>query len=170
MRMGCHFYLLTFSLLLWDSSAAAQDSSACAGPEYRQLDFWLGHWQVFNAAGEATATSTITSILDGCGIREEFVAASGYRGTSLNQYQRASGDWLQTWIDSTGTSTLFHGRYNDESMTFMATGLTDANGEYVRRMRLHRVNAAEVQQESARSYDQGSHWIPEYQLVYRRLP
>jgi len=96
--------------------------TACATPEYRQFDFWLGEWDV-RAAGSptATASSRISSAQDGCVIIEEYTAG-GFTGISLSFYDSATQLWHQTWMSNAGTAFYLEGRLSDEG----AMVLTDA--------------------------------------------
>ena len=58
-------------------------AKACAGPEFRQLDFWIGDWNVKIHAraspssdqwADAVGTQHVRSILSGCAIEENFAA------------------------------------------------------------------------------------------------
>lgn len=96
--------------------------TTCATPEYRQLDFWLGEWDV-RAAGSPTATarSRISSAQDGCLIIEEYTAG-GFTGISLSFYDSATQLWHQSWMSNAGTAFYIEGRLSDEG----AMVLTDA--------------------------------------------
>src|SRR5918996_1555494 len=60
-----------------DSSPAPPSPSPapCAAPEYRQFDFWLGDWNVYNPAGALVGTNRVTREFDGCVLQEHWVAA-----------------------------------------------------------------------------------------------
>lgn len=72
----------------------------CHQDEYRQFDFWVGQWNVFNPAGTQTGTSVISRDLDGCVITENFIGSGGGAGMSLNAYDAATGKWYQTFVDN----------------------------------------------------------------------
>ena len=160
--------LLIAFVLVVSKLALAQPGTRCATEPHRQLDFWIGEWNVFNAQQEQVARSQIESIISGCGLSEKYQADSGYSGTSLNQFDEDGNQWQQFWLDSNGESIHFNGHFNDNTMTFDAYGFEDQRGSYIRRMRLISISADEVQQESDRSYDQGNTWCSEYRLTYRR--
>jgi len=67
-------------------------------PENRQFDFWVGEWDVMNAAGVGGSTNVISSLLDGCVIHESWTAANGGRGRSINTFDRDTDMWHQTWV------------------------------------------------------------------------
>jgi hypothetical protein len=59
---------------------------ACEAPERRQFDFWLGEWEVRDPAGTLAGHNSISSLFDGCALREVWHGESGHRGTSLNAW------------------------------------------------------------------------------------
>jgi hypothetical protein len=78
-------------------------SRGCQAAAYRQFDFWVGDWQVSGALGGApTATSNVTSDLDGCVVLEHWRPFGGGRGRSLNAYDASTGRWSQMWVAAGG--------------------------------------------------------------------
>jgi hypothetical protein len=80
---------------------------ACAGPQYRQMDFWVGDWDLeFDAGGGQVghATNHVTrDEFGGCVIAEHFVQPDiGYKGASWSSYDGQTGQWRQTWVDNEG--------------------------------------------------------------------
>lgn len=71
---------------------------ACAGPEHRQFDFWVGDWEVRNPDGEVAGTNVITAVASGCALNEYWRSARGPTGTSLNWYEPATEQWHQLWV------------------------------------------------------------------------
>lgn len=163
-------YLITFLSLLFSLPIFAQsDYEYCTSPEYRQLDFWVGKWNVYNSEIILSATSEISLINDGCAIHESYKATSGYSGSSINYYELSNHRWVQYWIDNRGSYVNFSGYFNEESMIFNASGFEDIDGSYIRRMRIIFVSEDEVRQSSDRSYNRGDSWVPEYRLIYKRI-
>jgi len=76
----------------------ATPQSPCSAAPFRQFDFWVGDWKVFNLAGAFVATSHIVTKLDGCIVEENWAPLNGIRGRSLNSYDAESGVWRQTWV------------------------------------------------------------------------
>src|SRR5215470_3060682 len=102
-------------------AAGAAPSASCGAPEHRQLDFWVGDWDLVVRArsapgkddwGEAKGTQHIEAILGGCAISETF-AADGpqepWAGRSYSSYQPAQKAWRQTWVDDGGGYLAFTG-------------------------------------------------------------
>ncbi|HEX4330865.1 MAG TPA: hypothetical protein VH040_01895 [Usitatibacter sp.] len=143
--------------------AAAAMTASCESAANRELDFWLGQWQVVEN-GEVTATSTIEAVSGGCAIRETYRQKDGYHGTSLSFHDPVLGKWRQTWIDSTGAVGEFNGTFSEGAMRFEGETHT-ANGKRVfRRMSLER-DADGILQKSLRSMD-GATWSPHYEIRY----
>jgi hypothetical protein len=154
-----------FASLIAGGAAAAP----CSSPEQRQLDFWLGDWEVRDA-GKPIATSRIERGPGDCVIRETYTQPDGYSGTSLSFHDPVLGRWRQTWVDSTGSVGEFVGDFADGAMHF--TGETHrADGKAILR-RMDLVSAAgSVRQISHASRDGGATWAPHYDYLYvRRKP
>ena len=78
------------------------------------IDFWVGEWKVVIATREALGSeewvqtrgsNRVTSVLNGCAIREDFTAEgtpSSWSGTSLSMWRPMEKRWRQTWADDSG--------------------------------------------------------------------
>ena len=78
----------------------------CAGPEYKEFDFWLGEWEVRTAAGQILGRNHVTKRHGGCVVIEEWEGAAGGSGSSFNVYDQPTRQWHQFWVDATGTNWL----------------------------------------------------------------
>ena len=111
--------LLVCACGLTAQRATAQKARVCASaPEYRQLDFWVGEWEVRNSAGQpgagaAVAASSVLRIIDSCVVYENYAEAEGFLGKSFNFYDAALRKWRQTWVDNTGRVSEFLGEYRE---------------------------------------------------------
>jgi hypothetical protein len=99
-------------------AAASPAPAACAAPEYRQFDFWVGDWDVLDPAGKLIGTNSITREYDGCVLQEHWEAHGPRKqtGSSFNTYHAAAGKWHQTWVDSAGGFLLLDGGLVGQSM------------------------------------------------------
>jgi hypothetical protein len=88
------------ALRISSERAVAQASSTAAKPcgsqEYRQLDFWVGEWRVFEASDNSSVgSSKIEIVMEQCGIKESFdvppTGAADCIGTSYSSYDRKDG-------------------------------------------------------------------------------
>jgi len=147
--------------------AAAAPASVCVEAEYRQLDFWLGDWDVYDVgAPQAVARARISRILDGCVVHELYEQRDGVRGESFSIFDRTRGVWHQTWVTNHGRllqiegslggdRVVLSGRYKDDAgRTVMIRGTWWAAPEGVREL-------AET------SGDDGGSWKPAFDLLFR---
>ena len=90
-------------------SAPVLVAPACGTPQHHQFDFWLGDWQVFDAATDKlVAFDRVEKRYDGCIVEQNmtFVTdlyrrpGAGYRlsGMSVNRYDGEA--WLELWADN----------------------------------------------------------------------
>src|SRR5688572_1442681 len=96
------------ALLLIQAPPLPPPPPACAGPEHRQFDFWVGEWTVTQTGKpDVVASSLIEKLYGGCAIRENWMPLKGTAGGSLNSY--SGGRWRQTWVDAANSRVDFTG-------------------------------------------------------------
>jgi hypothetical protein len=104
---------------------ATAAGGACAAAPYRQLDFWLGDWDVFDVAGGAAAVAHahITRLLDNCVLHELYESADpgGLRGESFSLFDHSRGVWHQSWVTNHGVLLLLDGGLEGDRMALTAT-------------------------------------------------
>jgi hypothetical protein len=85
-------------------AAQAPPTPACAGTEYRTLDFWVGDWIAEDEQGHRIGTNHITRDEYGnCVITEHFHMDDGtLTGHSVSLYRPGLKQWRQTWVDDQG--------------------------------------------------------------------
>ncbi len=106
---------------------------ACSAAEYRQFDFWIGKWDVYNPAGLLAGTNVVERDLDACVVEENWTDRFGGRGRSLNTYDAATRTWHQFWVFAGGgvfTPILMEGGLAGGSMR-MAGTKTSATGVFI---------------------------------------
>lgn len=148
----------------------AEGVGPCAGAVHRQFDFWVGRWLVTDAAtGQMAGTSLIERLYGGCAIRENW-SGSGLDGGSLNVVERESGQWHQTWVDSSGARREFIGGLRGGRMVLVATVPRRGDPASTTQVRMTFTANADgsVRQFSDTSNDGGATWSPRYDLIYRR--
>ena len=151
--------------------AQAPPMPDCSAPEHRQFDFWIGHWTVTGPQGKTAGENRIESILEGCALQEIWTGASGYRGRSLNLYNRELGQWEQYWVDSSGGRLLLRGGIRDGAMVMEGIAdKPDAKTGIVRRDRVTWTPDADgsVRQLWEKSEDDGKSWTVEFDGHYVR--
>jgi hypothetical protein len=84
--------------LLAATAAQGHANSPCRATEVaRNLDFWVGDWDVYTGATLA-GRDVVESLLGGCGIAEHWKSGEGDAGISLFAYDARKDLWTQTWI------------------------------------------------------------------------
>ncbi len=163
-----------FFLVITISNAVAQTTvpqKPCSNlPEYRQFDFWLGDWEVYDKNDKIAGQSKISLILDSCIILEEWTGTGGYTGKSFNTWNAATRQWQQTWVDNSGGTTEFlRGAGDQGKITFYADQVVGPGGKkFQRKLTFYKLSDDKVRQHGERSDDGGKTWTTEYDLEYRK--
>jgi len=150
-----------------------RNTRPCAyAKENRQLDFWLGEWDVSTTQGGVPAgTSKIELILEDCVVQENWQSlGSPYTGKSYNIYDAALKRWEQYWVDSTGGNIFFHGELaQDGVMDYWTDDIPQSGGPSLRRhLQFIPIGTDKVRQFSRGSTDGGKTWNVEYDFTYVR--
>jgi hypothetical protein len=171
---GLHVLLGLFLPIAMSGVAAAQEgllppSSDICGerPEYRQLDFWVGAWDV--TAGDYTiAMSRVQPTVGGCLILEEYAQEGGYSSKSISVFDAVLGRWRQTGVDSSGSVSEFTGELSGGAMRLAGETHRPDGAIVLRRMTLDPLGPDRVRQYSERSLDGGATWEVDYEFMYVR--
>lgn len=160
---------------------AAQTTSAtppvpgCETSESRQLDFWVGAWEVRpSGADNVVAHSLIEKRYAGCAIRENWMPLGQETtggGGSLSLYDTRTREWHQTWVDSTGTRVDFDGGMSNGIMTITGNwpNFAGPGADALVRMHYQKQPNGEVRQWAEASDDHGKSWKAAFDLLYRRV-
>jgi tetratricopeptide (TPR) repeat protein len=144
----------------------ANDAPTADDPHFRTFDFWVGDWEARTEDGILQGHNRIERVLGGAALIERWTGATGYRGISLNRYDRRADTWRQTWVDDQGDIVEFvDGVAADGRLAFVAT---DADGGR-RRLTFTDGGPDAFRQLSERSDDDGRTWTVEYDFRYRRM-
>jgi hypothetical protein len=151
----------------------AQQPSPCStDPRYRELDYWIGEWDVRGVKQPPEAPpnrSVITKIHDGCVILETY-NAPGYSGQSFNIFDRSRGKWHQTWVDNKGGLHEYWGGPKDGSIIYEGSipAPPGQTGRAQLRMSLFKAGPDTVRQLAEITKDEGKTWQVAYDLTYTR--
>jgi len=137
-----------------------------AASPYRQFDFWIGEWSVFDQAGNPVGTSRIERILADCVVLESWRGQSGNEGKSFNIWNPALRRWEQYWVDAQGVPIFFHGHLEEGEMRLVSDGPGQDGKPLQRKLTFSRLPGGRVRQFSQGSTDGGKTYAPEYDFVY----
>lgn len=148
-------------------ASGAYAQTPCASEQARQFDFWVGSWQV-TANGKVAGHNTISSILGGCVLMEEYANASGsYTGKSFNYYDDADGKWHQIWVDNQGLRLKLSGGYADGKM-IMSGEHPQGEDTILDRITWHHNDDGTVRQVWDQSKDNGATWETVFDGLYTK--
>jgi hypothetical protein len=168
LKQGFTALLIAFCFVLSAQAQTKAPAKPCGSqPEYRQLDFWIGEWDV-EVKGQQAGTSSIQVILGKCVILENWAGAKGMNGKSFNIYNAAKGKWQQTWVDDTGGVLEFTGEYKEGAMRFLAEVPRKDGRKTLNRMTFSPLAEGRVRQLIEASKDDGKTWQVSFDGTYVR--
>ena len=159
-------------LLALVPAAGAQPAPApCSSEEARQLDFWIGEWELSWDGG--TGTNDIGRRFGDCVIEENFAGdmpGGEFLGHSVSVYDALRGEWRQTWVDNRGGYLVFTGGIGEDGVMRLygePRELPDG------RTQLTRMSWVNVREDSLdwhweRSFDDGESWEMAWAIHYTR--
>ena len=164
--------ILCAAAALFAANLSHAQTYGCDSPESKQLDFWLGEWELsyVEDGKPGKSRNRITKTLDGCAVLEEFTGAPGTRldGRSYSTYDRLSKRWKQTWVDNTASYLDFVGGLQDGRMVFAREMRRDGKS-IGQRMVFQDVQRDSLKWLWQRSEDGGKTWATQWEIDYRRL-
>jgi hypothetical protein len=156
------------------SSAASSPANLCTAPEQKQLEFWVGEWDLTWPAekpGEVEhGTNSIHRQLDSCVVQENFSGESAMhlRGMSVSIYDTRAHKWKQTWVDNEGGYLDFIGEYKDGQMVLSRDGVRPDGTKVIQRMVFKNITANEFDWSWEASTDRGKTWQVLWPIHYKR--
>ena len=171
--------LLTLCLLSAHSLFSQQSTpqappNPCAAAQQKQMDFWMGEWDATwpgQKAGEVGhGTNSITRILDGCVVQENFSGESSppLRGVSVSIFDTSAGKWKQTWVDNQGAYLDFVGEFKDGQMILQRETIGKNGAKAMQRMVWKNIAANEFDWSWEASKDGGKTWQVQWPIHYKR--
>ena len=125
--------VFTSFILISSLNVSSQNSkqAPCSSKEYKQFDFWLGNWDVFDVKNKLIGTNRIVKMANACAIQENWASNTGPSlGTSYNYYKAQDKSWNQLWIDNAGGSLELKGKKIQNKMILKSALVTDKNDSY----------------------------------------
>lgn len=158
---------LVIALITVGSAQTPNQPQPCTAPEYRQLDFWLGDWDVFEADGVTPAAHVrVTRTLDGCVLHEAYEDPTGLHGQSFSIYDSTRKVWHQTWVTNRGQLLMIEGRLEQGALVMRGRSRSD-DGKMVLVRAVWKPDAQGVRETAERSYDGGKTWKLWFDLLFR---
>lgn len=149
----------------WDGTAALP----CTQKEYRQLDFWIGDWDVsdFENPTVINARVRVDRILDGCVLHEDYRDTTGAKGESFSIYDLSTNTWHQSWVTNRGSLLLLKGKLTKEGLVLTGEDRTAAGKKRIVRGTWQPIKDG-VREIAVVSLDDGRSWTTWFDLIFRR--
>lgn len=137
-------------------------------PPERQMDFWVGQWEVIGPEGKKAGVNTIETALKGRAIIERWTSAGGNSGTSINYFDAARKQWVQVWIDDSGDALQTLGAFENGAMrTAGETSMHDGKRGKMRSTLTPNADGT-ITQLIEESADDGKTWTVAFKGTYKR--
>jgi hypothetical protein len=165
--------LLSFSMAEAQQSTTPAPPNPCTIVEQKQLEFWVGDWDLTWPGPKAGETlhgaNHIQRILDGCVVQENFSnEATNYRGTSISIFDAPAGKWKQTWVDNGGAYLDFVGEFKNGQMILQREAVGKNGAKSLQRMVWKNITANEFDWSWEASQDDGKTWQVQWPIHYKR--
>jgi hypothetical protein len=148
-------------------SSAETTKPSCTAPEYRQFDFWVGDWDVFEIGSPTkVARARVDRILDGCALHEDYEGTNGSKGESFSIYDASRKVWHQSWVSNRGALVVIEGNIQAGAMVLRGADHTPGGGEKQVRGTWKPVNGG-VRETAVTSADGGKTWTLWFDLMFR---
>ena len=166
--MGCS--ALVALALAVTAPAQAQGPSFCASAAYRQLEFWIGHWEVRLPNGTLAGTDLVERSLDGCVVLEHWTDVRGETGESLFYFHTASNTWKQVWTTRYGIVKEKQSTTPPRpgAMRFVGHAFLPDGRSVPDRTTLYPEADGTVRQVIEQSKDGGQTWTTTFDAIYSR--
>jgi hypothetical protein len=163
-----------FALLLLPANAVLAQPKApvCkTDPNYRQQDFTVGEWNVFNGTTK-TAEVSMKLILKDCVIEERWTVYQGRddgNGIGVFSYSPLLKNWGYYWATDNGATTSFRGTLiKPGEMRYVTERPMPSGKTRLRHWTLSQNPDGSIRELSVGTEDGGATWITEYDLKWVR--
>ena len=177
MRRAVGSWVVLVGVGLSVSMARAQSQTPppvpCAASEFRQLDFWVGVWDVRWDAAQGmdagSGTNVVTREYGDCVIQEAFdggPTTGGLIGHSVSVYHAQIKKWRQTWVDNQGGYFALVGGPQGDDFVLVSNRPTDQLPGL--RMVFEKIAPNSFTWRWQRSVDGGATWTDSWVIFYTR--
>lgn len=143
-------------------------SPPCSAAEYRQLDFWIGDWDTFEADspdGPSIARARVGTIAQGCGIHELYEQKDGLIGDSILSYDPVRKQWQQTWVTNRGSLMVLWGNFKDGALVLEGESHLHDGTSVMQRI-TWKAQGKGVRESAVLSKDGGKTWLPAFDVLF----
>jgi len=171
LRIGVVGAACFFALgLLSTRAAAAPSSEPCASNETsRQLDFWVGNWNVSDQESPGQASSRVSLALGKCLVVENWSDGAGNRGENFFGYNVPDKTWGGMFADNRGQLHLFvRGTVAGGKAVFYGPSRGAHGVTVLNRITIFRISRDRVEQTWEQSTDDGAKWTTVFHGEYSR--
>ena len=158
-----------------DEPAATKPPTCREAPGFRRLDFWVGRWDVFDAAsGKKVGENVIESVLKGCAVLENWTGGDGSEGKSWFYHLPTTGVWKQVWVTEMAArrggvkEKQLVADYPGPGVRFRGRIALKDGGSYLDQTTLEPLDDGRVRQVIEISTDGGRNWQTIFDALYQR--
>ena len=167
LRQTVLVFCISTVLLSGKAFSQIRTPAPCTSPQYREFDFWIGDWDVFETANNASSAHVrVDSILGGCVLREQYQDNTGAVGESFTTYDVGRKLWHQTWVTNRGRLLTIEGGKQNRAMLLTGSYYLE-NGNEVRVRGSWEPVGETVREVASTSSDAGKTWKPWFDLSFR---
>ncbi|MEO8064089.1 MAG: hypothetical protein ABI821_15245 [Pseudomonadota bacterium] len=144
------------------------DSHRCSAAEYRQLDFWIGDWDTFEAdanGGPSVARARVEPIAQGCAIHELYEQNDGLIGDSILSYDPVRKQWQQTWVTNRGSIMVLWGVLTNGALVLEGEVHLQDGTSVLQRI-TWKAQDKGVRESAVLSKDGGKKWTPAFDVLF----
>lgn len=169
-RLGIAVFSAILSICTFAQSPATTTSPCQTSREFKQFDFWLGHWEVKLPDGTLAGVNSINREQKGCVLLENWRGVQGGTGFSINFFDQLKQKWVQVWTGSEGSQIQIEGGLRNGSMVLEGklSTLGQANSADFRGTWTP-LDDGRVRQFFEQSTDGGRTWQPWFEGFYNRI-
>jgi tetratricopeptide (TPR) repeat protein len=136
-------------------------------PEAKQLDFWVGEWDV-QANGQTVGKNVIQRLEEGCLIMENWTGNGGNTGKSMNFYDPVTKKWRQTYMGNGQVVWEMSGEYKDGTMLYEGE-VHSTSGIVKTRVTFYNLSPDKIRHTEDHSRDGGKTWNNVWDTIYIRI-
>lgn len=168
------FAVLSMLALVWlmapvNLYAGDVGKNACSTGESRQLDYWVGNWNVTSPGSDYKGVSKVAISMDKCLFTENWDNGKGHIGKNLFAYSPDDKTWYGMFADNEGRVHIFtDGKVNGGAAVFHGPSRSETGATVLNRITIRKVSPAKVERTWEKSNDNGATWNTVFQGEYTR--